>query len=332
MVRIKTSFLLLLLSLFSLRELQGAGQKEKGSNKIPQILFVPGVADPFYYSMERGARSKAQELGVDLDIAEYPGSWDTDLQISILRKTVRVKKYDLIMIAPVANDALIPPLLECYQKGIQIITVDTKIGDGLYDIDSPWSFPLTHIGTDNFAGAVSLAENLADQVKERGKVYINTTTLETSTTEERRIGFIEGISHFPEMEIVQIDYNGDLQSIAQQQTLEALMKHPDLVAVFGTNVFSSQGVSAAVNNTGLSGAVRVAAWDATDSLISGLRNGEIDLVLAQKPAEIGALGVEWSYKYLTEGKEMPPSITSGYVIFNKSNINSPEMEQYIYSK
>jgi len=332
MVRFKSSLILLMLFTLLSGRLQAAGQREQKTQDIPHILFVPGVADPFYYSMEKGAVQKALELGIHLDITEFPESWDTELQISILQKAVRAKKYDLIMIAPVANDALIAPLRECYLKGIQIITVDTKIGDGQYSRETPWSFPLAHIGTDNFAGAVALAEKLADQVNERGKIYINTTTIETSTTEERKLGFMEGMSHFPEMEIVRIDYNGDLQSIAQQQTLNALMSHPDLVAVFGTNVFSSQGVSAAVSNTGLSGAVRVAAWDATESLISSLRNGEIDLVLAQKPAEIGALAVEWTYKYFMEGKELPPSITSGYVIFNKANVNSPEMEQYIYSK
>jgi len=328
----KFSIFLLLLTVAAASGLSASGQQEQLSQKIPHILFVPGVADPFYYSMERGARRRAAELGVYLDVAEFPESWDRDLQISILRKAVASGDYDLIMIAPVDNDALIEPLRECFLKGIRIITVDTKIGDGLYNRDTPWSFPLTHIGTDNFAGAVALAEKLADQVNERGKIYINTTTVETSTTEERKAGFIEGISHFPEMEIIRTDYNGDLQSVARQQTLNALMDHPDLVAVFGTNVFSSQGVSEAVNNTGLSGAVRVAAWDATDSLIAGLQNGEIDLVLAQKPAEIGSLAVEWSYRYFIERKSVPPSITSGYVIFNKSNVNSAEMEQYIYSK
>jgi ribose transport system substrate-binding protein len=305
-------------------------ESSSGAGQILNILYVPGVADPFYYSMEKGALMKAEEMGVSLDVSEYPELWEPAVQIPILKRAIAAKKYDLIMIAPVANDALIVPLKECYNQGIQIITVDTKIGDGLYTLPSDWSFPLAHIGTDNFAGAVYLAETLAEQVNEKGNVYINTTTEETSTTEERKNGFMEGISHFPEMEIVQIDYNGDLQTVAMKQTLSALMKNPDLVAAFGTNVFSSQGVSAAVKNAGLSGAVRVAAWDATDSLIASLRNGEVDLVLAQKPAEIGALAVEWAYKYLIDHKEIPPSITSGYVVFNKSNINNPEMEQYIY--
>ncbi|MDC7235207.1 MAG: substrate-binding domain-containing protein [Spirochaetales bacterium] len=295
-----------------------------------KILYVPGVADPFYESMEQGARTRALETGVSLTVAPYPGSWDPEVQIPILEKAASDGTYDLIMISPVDRDALIAPLEALYKQGIQIITVDTEIGDGNYTDQSQWSFPLSHIGTDNFAGAVSLAEHIAEKAGEKGKVYINTTTPLTSTTEERKLGFIEGISHFPELDVVRVDYNGDLQEVARQQTLNALIEHPDLVAVFATNVFSSQGVSAAVKDTGLSGAVKIAAWDSTRPLVKSLRNGEIDLVLAQKPGEIGALAVEWAYKYFIEEKKVPESITSGYIILDKSNINDPDMEQYIY--
>jgi ribose transport system substrate-binding protein len=322
--------LILLLLASPLFRLPASGRAEGGSDEPPRILYVPGVSDPFYYSMEEGARRKAEELGVLLDVSPYPESWDPAVQIPILNQAAASRYYDLIMIAPVANDALTRPLKRLYDQGTQIITVDTKIGDGDYAINSEWSFPLCHIGTDNYAGGVRLAEYLAEMVGERGQIYINTTTPETSTTEERKDGFVEGISHFPEMDLVRIDYNGDLQEVAVKQTLEALINYPDLVAAFGTNVFSSQGVSAAVRNTGLSGAIKVAAWDATEILVEDLKKGNIDLVMAQKPAEIGALAVESARRFLSEGKDLEPLITSGYVILTAKNINDPGMERYFY--
>ncbi len=297
-----------------------------------RILYMPGVADPFYYTLEQGARQKAEELGVILDTAAYPSVWNAEDQVLILEAALALEEYDLVMIAPVATDALIQPLAEIDARGVKIITVDTKIGDGDYRVPSDWSFPLTHIGTDNVAGGMRLAEYIAEQVGERGRIYINTTTPDTSTTEERKEGFVEGIARFPEMEVVRIDYNGDLQEVAAAQTLAALQDFPDLVGVFGSNVFSSQGISEAVGQTGLSGAVRVAAWDATESLIEDLRNGRVDVVLAQKPAEMGALAVEYAYRALTEGRGIPAKITSGYLLFTPSNLNDPGMAQYVYSR
>lgn len=327
---LKHHCLLFILACLISNALFASGRMDEQPNSQIKILYIPGVADPFYKSMEKGALQKAEILDISLTVSDYPETWDPAVQIPLLNDAAASGDYDLIMIAPVDRDALIDPLEALYKKGIQIITVDTEIGDGNYIDSANCSFPLSHIGTDNFAVAVALGEDLAEKVGEKGKVYINTTTALTSTTEERKDGFIEGISHFPEMEIVRVDYNGDLQEVARNQTLSVLMDHPELVAVFGTNVFSSQGVSAAVKNTGLSGAVRVAAWDSTEILIQSLRNGEVDLVLAQKPAEIGALAVEWAHSYLSENKTIPKNITSGYVILDKSNINDPDMEQYIY--
>ena len=54
------------------------------------------------------------------------------------------------------------------------------------------------------------------------------------------------------------------------------------------------------------------------------------MVLAQKPAEIGALAVESAREFLREGKTLEPLITSGYVILTATNINDPGMEQYFY--
>lgn len=327
---LKHHIILIILACLISSGLFASGRIDEQQNTDIKILYIPGVDDPFYKSMEKGAQQKAETLGVSLSVSAYPDTWDPAVQIPLLNKAAGSGDYDLILIAPVDRDALVAPLKLLYEKGVQIITVDTEIGNGDYMDISQWSFPLSHIGTDNFAGAVALGEDLAEKVGEKGKVYINTTTALTSTTEERKDGFIEGISHFPEMEIIRVDYNGDLQEVARNQTLTVLMDHPELVAVFGTNVFSSQGVSSAVKNTGLSGAVRVAAWDSTETLVRSLRNGEVDLVLAQKPAEIGALAVEWAHSYLIEGKKIPKKITSGYVILDKTNINDPDMEQYIY--
>lgn len=39
------------------------------------FLYVPGETDPFYLSIELGARDKAKELGVNFIVSEYPKAW-----------------------------------------------------------------------------------------------------------------------------------------------------------------------------------------------------------------------------------------------------------------
>ena len=124
----------------------------------------------------------------------------------------------------------------------------------------------------------------------------------------------------------------DVQQKAMEQTTAALQKTPDIVGIFGVNVFSAQGAAQAVKNAGLSGAVKVATWDATETLIQALKAGNVDLVLAQKPAEIGSLAVDAAYKYLTQKVAPPKKIVPGFEFFTRDNVNDPNMQQFVYSK
>ena len=81
---------------------------------------------------------------------------------------------------------------------------------------------------------------------------------------------------------------------------------------------------------GLEGAVKIATWDATEILIEALKRGEVDLILAQMPAEMGALCVEWGVKHLTERAEIPRKVIPGFFVFTQENVNDPEAQKYIY--
>jgi ribose transport system substrate-binding protein len=102
------------------------------------------------------------------------------------------------------------------------------------------------------------------------------------------------------------------------------------VGIFGTNLYSAQGAYQAVVNAGLAGVVKIASWDATEDLIKALREGKVDLVLAQKPYEIGTLAVEAAYQYFVEGKEIPKRMVPGFFFFTRDNVDDPEAQQYIY--
>lgn len=308
----------------------GGGTKEKVTKEKITIAYVPGIEDPFMRMIEKGARAKAQELGVNLIVAEYPKAWGPEVQVPILEATMARGGIDLLMVVPTSVDALIAPLKKIYDQGVEIITCDTFIGDGDYSKSSNYSFPLAYIGTDNELGGKKVAEHLAKMLGEKGKVYINTTNPDVSSVMGRVKGFKEGIAEFPNMEVVGVDYNLDVQQKAQEQTLAALQANPDIVGIFGTNLFSAQGAYQAVVNAGLTGAVKIASWDATVDLINALKEGKVDLVLAQKPAEIGALAVEWGYKHLTQGVEIPKKVIPGFEFFTRENVNNPEMQQFIY--
>ncbi len=314
---------------------KGAAEQPAASAAKKQLtfVFVPGVVDPFYFTMEKGAQAAAKKYGVNLVVADYPKSWGPEVQVPILQATVARGNVDMVFIAPTSTGpALIAPLKKLYDQGIEIITVDTFLGDGNYSKPSDYSFPLAYIGSDNVAGGKLMGEDLAKLIGEKGQVYINSTNPDVSSVNGRIEGFKKGIAEFPNIQLVGVDYNLDVQQKAQEQTAAILQKYPKLAGVFGTNLYSASGAYQAVVNAGLTGAVKIASWDATQDLINALKAGQIDMTLAQKPADMGYLAVEWGYKYFTEKAKVPKSIPTGFELFTKANVNDPKMQQYIYSK
>jgi ribose transport system substrate-binding protein len=304
----------------------------EAKKKTVTMAFMPGIADPFYYTMERGIRAKAKELGVNLIVGDYPTTWGPEAQVPILQTMMAKGGIDMLLIAPTSVDALIAPLKKISDSGVQIITVDTFLGDGDYSKASNFSFPLAYIGSDNELGGKQVAEQLAKLVGEKGKVFCESTNPDTSSVVGRVNGFKKGIAEFPNMTLVGVDYCMDVQQTAMQQVSAALQKDPDIVGIFGVNVFSAQGSFQAAVNAGLTGAVRIASWDATETLIQALKAGQVDLVLAQKPGEIGTLAVDWGYKFLTAGTAIPKKVIPGFEFFTKANVDNPDMQQWIYKK
>lgn len=305
--------------------------------KTYKIAFMPGIADPFYFTMEKGAKAMAAKLGADkveLIVGQYPATWGPDAQVPFLDALMARGDIDLLFTAPTSTQALIPVLKKYFDKGIPIITVDTYLGDGDYTKTSDYSFPLSYIGTDNKLGGEVVAAQLAVLLGGKGKVFLENTNPDTSSVMDRERGFRQGLLGFPQMELVGVEYCLDVQETAQAQVAAALQKNPDLAGVFGVNVFSAQGAHAAVAAAGLSGVVKVGTWDATATLIEALKLGEVDFVLAQKPAEMGSLCVDWGYRYLASGKTLsvPKKVVPGFFVFTRDNVNSPDAQQYIYSK
>jgi ribose transport system substrate-binding protein len=294
-----------------------------------KIGFLPGVVDPFYQVMEVGVNAAAEELGIEV-VTQIPPTWGVEVQTPILDAMIARGDLDYIITAPTDKDQMIGPLQAAVDAGIKVITVDTFLGDGDY-VDGPVTFPISYIGSDNVEGGRISARGLAEAIGGSGKVYINSTNPNVSSVEGRAVGFQEVMDNeFPDIEVVGLDFNLDDPNTATQQTSAVLQREPDLAGVFGTNVFSAQGAGTAVVNAGLGGQVQVVAYDATQFAIEQLQQGVVSLVLAQKPFDMGYLGVMFAAADAAGVTSLPRRVETGFAIIDIDNVDDPEYARFIY--
>ena len=295
-----------------------------------KIGFLAGVQDPFYFTMQRGAEAATQRFGAEL-VVQIPENWNATVQTPMLDAMVARGDLDFLFLAPVDKEAMVAPLQKAQDAGLPLLTVDTFIGDGDYT-NGPVTFPLSYIGSDNVEGGRIACSSLAEAIGGQGKVYIQNVKPGISTTDQREEGCKQALDEYPDITLVGVDYNEDDPSKAQAQTEAVLQREPDLKGIFGTNVFSAQGAGQVVANQGLGDQVSVVAFDATETAIEQLRSGVVDLVIAQKPSDMGYLAVEMAMAYLDGVTSIPTRIPTGYQVITRDNMDNPEVQQFFYTK
>jgi len=295
-----------------------------------KIGFLPGVVDPFYQVMQLGVEKAAKDLGIEV-VTQVPPTWGVAAETPLLNAMIARGDLNYIITAPVDKDQMVAPLQAALDAGIKIITVDTFLGDGNYATGKV-TFPLSYIGSDNEEGGRISARGLAKAIGDKGTVYINSTNPNVSSVEAREVGFKDEMTkNHPNIKVLGPDYNLDDPNKAQQQTAAVIEQHPDLVGVFGTNVFSAQGAGAAVVNAGLGGKVQVVAYDATKAAIESLNKGDVSMVLAQKPFDMGYMAVEFAAADAAGVTSLPKRVETGFAIIDKSNVADPNFSRFIYS-
>lgn len=294
------------------------------------IGFVPGVhPDPFFTTMTDGVHTAVQMYGVQL-VEQAPNHFSPPAQIPVIEALLAAHHVDYLITAPTDRDQLIPILRQVYDSGIQVITVDTFIGNGDY-VSGSVTFPLSYIGSDNvrggYIGCSLLA--MADILGSGAKIYIQNVRRGISTTDQRADGCLLAAKDFG-LDVVQMDYSDNDVAAGKAQTIAVLAEHPDIVGIFGTNVFSAQGAGSAVQEVGLGGVVEVVAFDSTEFAIDLLRKGIVTQVIAQKPGDIGYFAVLTAVAHARGITGIPKRWATGYEVINIDNVDDPKIARFIY--
>ncbi|MGY5800790.1 substrate-binding domain-containing protein [Rhizobium hainanense] len=302
----------------------------KAADKKFTIALIPGLTtDAFYITMRKGAEAAAKAVGATLVFQGGP-DFNPVTQVPVLDAVI-AKKPDAILIAPTDKDQLIQPLKKAADAGIPIITVDTFIGTGVYQTGKgDADFPLSYIASDNLLGGAIAARALAKAVGEKGKVYVSNVKPGVSTTDQREQGFKEEMKKYPNITVLETQYNDDDANKAASQLQAVFARNSDLDGVFGANLFSALGAANGVQQAGQTGKIRVVAFDAPTSIVDNINSGLVDLAIAQHPAEIGYFGVMAAYAHLT-GNSIPTAIGTGFTVIDKSNVADKKVAKFIYS-
>jgi ribose transport system substrate-binding protein len=293
---------------------EGGGGGGGGSKSMTLIAGVKG--DEFYITMNCGAQEEAKKLGVSLDF-QGPNEFDAAQQTPIVN-AVAAKKPDAILVAPTDTKAMYAPIKQAADAGSKIVLVDTTLENS--------SLAVSQIASDNEGGGRSAAETLSKLIGGEGKVFVVNVKPGISTTDARAEGFEAGAKEAG-LDYIGQEYSQDEPAKAASIVKSILAKNPDLKGIFATNLFSAEGAASGLREAGKLGDVKIVGFDAGPKQVEDLKEGLVQALIAQRPAQIGSLGVQQAVNALDD-KPVKEKIGTGFVSITKDNLDQNQDALY----
>jgi ribose transport system substrate-binding protein len=291
----------------------GGSSSSSGGGESYNMTLLAGVkGDEFYITMNCGAQAEAKKLGVTLDF-QGPDQFDATLQTPIVN-AVAAKKPDALLVAPTDSKAMYAPIKQVADAGSKVVLVDTTLEQA--------DFAVSQIASDNEGGGRAAAKALADLLGGSGKVFVVNVKPGISTTDLRAKGFEEEAKSLG-LDYVGVDYSQDQPDKAAAIVKAQLAKNPDLKGIFATNLFSAEGSASGLREAGKQDTVKIVSFDAGPKQVQDLKDGLLQALVAQKPADIGAQGVQQAVAALKD-EPTKPKIATGSVILTKENLAQNE--------
>lgn len=253
--------------------------------KVTLGLALSTLNNPFFVELKEGAEGAAKKAGVDLVVVDAQN--DANRQLASVENLIE-KKVAVILVNPTDSNAVVPAIRAANRAGIPVITVDRGAAGGEI---------ATHIASDNVAGGRMAGEFLAQLLGGKGKVVELEGIPGTSAARDRGKGFNEVMAKYPGLEVVARQEAGFDRAKGLTVMENILQAQPKIDAVFAHNDEMALGAIKAIAAAGRAN-IKVVGFDATDDAVKAVKEGSLVATIAQKPAEMGRLAVEFALKVL----------------------------------
>ncbi|HEN8202668.1 ribose ABC transporter substrate-binding protein RbsB [Proteus mirabilis] len=256
-------------------------------------LVISTLNNPFFVTMKDSAQKEADKLGYDLVVLD---SMDNPAKELANVQDLTVKGTRLMLINPTDSDAVGNAVLMANKAKIPVVTLDRVANKGEV---------VSHVASDNRLGGKMAGDYIAEKVGNDAKVIQLEGIAGTSASRERGEGFKQAVdAHKLNILASQpADFDRTKGLNVMQNLLTA---NPSVQAVFAQNDEMALGALRALQTAGRTD-VLVVGFDGTNDGIKAVNRGVLGATIAQRPEQIGIIGIQTADKIL-KGEKVDPTI------------------------
>jgi ribose transport system substrate-binding protein len=277
------------------------------ADKFAVIMGNIPAANQFWAKVEQGALAKGKELGVEVTVLGSPGGeGDVSGQIALVEDQL-TKGITGLALAPADPAALVPTIQKALKQGVKVVYIDRpgELGG------------ITYVGTDNEPAAALGGKYICDHVAKGSEVAILQGIMAIINGRARAKGSHDALAACGMNIVAEQTAEWD-NAKGQAVTENILTAHPNLKALFASNDNMGMGAIQALKGAKMLDKVIVVGFDGNPEAAEAILKGEMAISIAQRPANMGAVGVE-SLMKLIKGEKLPPVVDTGAEIVSKDN-------------
>jgi ribose transport system substrate-binding protein len=297
-----------LAAVFAIGMLAGCGRRagETRPAERPTIaLVLKTLNNPYFIDMQRGAAEASKSWGADLLVQAAEREIDVEREMQIVENLIQ-RRVDVLIIAPSGSREIVPVVVKANRAGIPVVIVDTRIDAA--ELRNAGGRIATFIGSDNYEGGRVAGQFLVERMGGRARIAVLEGIPGHETGDARLRGFRAALRDHPGMAVVASQTANWERDQGYNVCQNLLQAHPDINALFSASDLMALGATEAIAAAGRTGSIVVVGFDALDEARQAVRRGTMAATVAQHPARIGALAVEWAAR-IVRGQTPPPEIT-----------------------
>jgi ABC-type sugar transport system substrate-binding protein len=278
-------------------------------------VILKGLDNPFFQTMEDGAKAGAASNGVTIQVQAATSITDTTGQADKLA-ALATQNYGCFVVNPISGTNLIQGIAQLAAKKKIIVNIDSPVDPAAAKAAN--ATLATYIGTDNTAAGKMAGAEMIKQLPSGGTVAAIGGISGDVTSAARISGFQDGIKAQASIKFLSVVAGNWDRQVALTQATTVMRAHPELTGFFVANDDMALGVARAIATAGKTGKVKVISVDGLKEAEQAVQSGDLSAVVAQYPYAIGQMGVE-ACKAALAGKTLPTNVTAPVELVTKAN-------------
>ncbi len=296
-------------------------QADPQGKKIAHL--TTGTAQAYIAALAKSFTDASKTYG--MEVTTFSSPFDAALQAQQMDDAI-ARKFDMIVLVAVSEQAIVPAATRAHQAGIPIIVLIEPPKPGTEDLY------ITNVGEDQVElgriAGTSIVNAFKASGRDGGKVAAVTGSLQEGIAPLRLQGFKDALKADPKIDLAAVEdaaWDPVKSATIASQLFARFAAQGGLGAIYGMNDSQAVAIVNAAESAGLNpgaGAkdLVIVGSNCVPETIGAIKSGKLYSSASQIPTRLGERAAAAAADYFS-GKTLPKTIHLPVDVINKSNID-----------